>query len=169
MSHPQTSTGEYTRHLTMEVNMIELSNDTVLETLTAAECRRLLSTTHVGRVGLVVEGLAYVLPVSYVLANDYVVFRTARGSSFDRMARDRALTFEIDHVDPGFHAGWSVMAIGWGVDLERLIEQHALESLGLRPWSMDARPGWVGIRIDELTGRRIISLPRSLHRTSRDT
>lgn len=144
--------------------MIELSSDTVLETINDGECRRLLASSTVGRVGLVVEGLAYVLPVSYVLANDYVVFRTARGSSFDRMARDRALTFEIDHVDPGFHAGWSVMAIGWGVDLERLVEQSVLESLGLRPWGMNARPGWVGIRIDELTGRRIVSLPHGMTR-----
>jgi hypothetical protein len=115
-------------------------------------------------VGLVVEGLAYVLPVNYVLANNFVVFRTARGSSFDRMARDRALTFEIDHVDPGFHAGWSVMAIGWGVDLERIVEEHTLEALGLRPWGMNTRPGWVGIRIDELTGRRIVSLPHAMVR-----
>lgn len=142
--------------------MIELSRDTVLEAIGNDECRRLLATTSVGRVGLVVEGLAYVLPVSYVLAGDHVVFRTARGSSFDRMARDRALTFEIDHVDPGFHAGWSVMVIGWGVDLERLVEQQWLESLGLRPWGMNARPGWVGIRIDEVTGRRIVSLPRAM-------
>ena len=142
--------------------MIELSKETVLETLDPAECRRLLSTAVVGRVGLVVGDLAYVLPVNYALAADLVVFRTAQGSAFDRLARDRALTVEIDHVDPGFHAGWSVMAIGWGIGLEDHIAPEALHALQLRPWGMGSIPGWVGIRIDELTGRRIIALPRGM-------
>ena len=44
-------------------------------------------------------------------------------------------------------------------------EQHdpeALHALQLRPWGMGSIPGWVGIRIDELTGRRIIALPRGM-------
>jgi hypothetical protein len=140
--------------------MIELSQDTVLETLEHAECRRLLETTNVGRVGLVVAELAYVLPVNYAVAADLVVFRTAKGSTFDRLARDRPLTFEIDHVDPGFHAGWSVMAIGWGFGLEDQLPAEVLQALHLRPWGMGAEPGWIGVRIDELTGRRVLSLPR---------
>lgn len=140
--------------------MIELAHDTVLETLEEDECRRLLGTAHVGRVGLVVEGLAYVLPVNFAVAGDLVVFRTAKGSTFDRLARDRILTFEIDHVDPGFHAGWSVMAIGYGIGLEDKLSADILQALQLRPWGMGSEPGWIGIRIDELTGRRIVSMPR---------
>jgi hypothetical protein len=139
--------------------MIELGSGTVLETLEPSQCRRLLSTATVGRVGLVVESLAYVLPVNFLVVDDLVVFRTAKGSSFDRLARDRRLTFEIDHVDPGFHAGWSVMVIGWGFGLEDQVAIEALQSLELRPWGMGATPGWIGIRIEELTGRRIVSLP----------
>lgn len=142
--------------------MIELSKDTVLETLDPAECRRLLATAVVGRVGLVVGELAYVLPVNFALAGDTIVFRTAQGSAFDRLARDRALTFEIDHVDPGFHAGWSVMVIGWGKGLEDQVPPETLQALELRPWGMGAVPGWIGIRIDELTGRRIVALPREM-------
>ena len=142
--------------------MIELSKDTVLETLDPAECRRLLATAVVGRVGLVVGELAYVLPVNFALAGDLIVFRTAQGSAFDRLARDRALTFEIDHVDPGFHAGWSVMAIGWGMGLEDQVPPATLHALELRPWGMGAVPGWIGIRMNELTGRRIVALPREM-------
>jgi hypothetical protein len=139
--------------------MIELSSDTVLETLDPAVCRRLLGTAFVGRVGLVVGEIAYVLPVNYAVAEDLIVFRTARGSTFDRLARERTLTFEIDHVDPGFHAGWSVMAIGWGFGLEDEVSDEVLHALDLRPWGMGSEPGYVGIRIDELTGRRIVSMP----------
>jgi hypothetical protein len=144
--------------------MIELSHDTVLESLEPVECRRLLAASSVGRVGLVIDELAYVLPVSYVIVGDLIVFRTASGSTFDRLSRDRALTFEIDHVDPGFHAGWSVMVIGWGLGLEGLVEAGTLDALPLRPWGIHARPGWIGIRIDDISGRRIVSLPaRSAH------
>lgn len=139
--------------------MIELSSDTVLEALDPAVCRRLLGTALVGRVGLVVGEIAYVLPVNYAVADDLIVFRTARGSTFDRLARERMLTFEIDHVDPGFHAGWSVMAIGWGFGLEDEVSDEVLHALDLRPWGMGSEPGYVGIRIDELTGRRIVSMP----------
>lgn len=141
--------------------MIELSHDTVLETLGPDECRRLLHTASIGRVGLVVGELAYVLPVNFTVAGELVVFRTAQGSTFDRLARDRPLTFEIDHVDPGFHAGWSVMAIGWGFGLETQFGEDALRALHLRPWGMGTEPGWIGIRIDELTGRRIIAMPHT--------
>ena len=140
--------------------MIELSTDTVLETLDPSECRRLLATAVVGRVGLVVGELAYVLPVNFALAGDTIVFRTAQGSAFDRLARDRALTFEIDHVDPGFHAGWSVMVIGRGFGLEHQVPPETLQALELRPWGMGAVPGWIGISMDELTGRRIVAIPR---------
>lgn len=140
--------------------MMELSKDTVLEVLEPPECHRLLATGFVGRVGLVVGDLAYVLPVNYVLVDDLLIFRTALGSAFDQLARERRLTLEIDHVDPGFHAGWSVMAIGWGTGLEDKVDVQLLEGLTLRPWGMGSRPGWIGIRIDELTGRRVISLPR---------
>jgi hypothetical protein len=142
--------------------MIELTNDTVLETLDADECRRLLGTANVGRVGLVVGELAYVLPVNFTVAAQLIVFRTAKGSTFDRLARNRSLTFEIDHVDPGFHAGWSVMVIGWGFGLEDQLSADVLQALQLRPWGMGSAPGWIGIRVDELTGRRIVSLPRHL-------
>ena len=140
--------------------MIELSTDTVLETLDPSECRRLLATAVVGRVGLVVGELAYVLPVNFALAGDTIVFRTAQGSAFDRLARDRALTFEIDHVDPGFHAGWSVMVIGHGFGLEQQVPPETLQALELRPWGIGAVPGWIGISMEELTGRRIVALPR---------
>jgi hypothetical protein len=142
--------------------MIELSKDTVLETLEPAECRRLLATAAVGRVGLVVGDLAYVLPVNFTVVDDLIIFRTAQGSTFDRLARERRLTFEIDHVDPGFHAGWSVMAIGWGFGLEAEVPDQVLRNLELRPWGMGAMPGWIGIRISELTGRRIVALPKEM-------
>lgn len=140
--------------------MIELSEDTVLETLDADICRRLLATAYVGRVGLVVDELAYVLPVNFAVAGELIVFRTAKGSTFDRLARNRPLTFEIDHVDPGFHAGWSVLAIGWGFGLEDQLSAEVLQGLQLRPWGMGSEPGWIGIRVDEVSGRRIVSLPR---------
>ena len=136
--------------------MLELSHDTVLESLEPAECRRLLTVSSVGRVGLVIDGLAYVLPVNYVVVGDLIVFRTAAGSTFDRLSRDRAVTFEIDHVDPGFHAGWSVMVIGWGMGLEGLVDADTLDSLPLRPWGIRSRPGWIGIRVNDISGRRIV-------------
>jgi hypothetical protein len=51
------------------------------------------------------------------------------------------------------------MAIGWGFGLEGHLGDGVLRMLPLRPWGMGAEPGWIGIRIEELSGRRIVSMP----------
>jgi hypothetical protein len=47
------------------------------------------------------------------------------------------------------------------ISLEAQFGEEALQALQLRPWGMGTEPGWIGIRIDELTGRRIIAMPRT--------
>jgi hypothetical protein len=65
----------------------------------------------------------------------------------------------MDHsetVDPGYHAGWSVMARGIAEGLDDRDAQRFANEPALRPWGLDERPGWVRIVVDEITGRRIV-------------
>ncbi len=135
---------------------------TVLEDLDSGECARLLRAQSVGRVGLVVDERAFILPVSYAVVGDHVVFRTLRDSAFDRLVRDADVTFEIDHVDPGYHAGWSVVGFGRAEGYEEVLSLDELLRLQLRPWGVASDPGWVGIGFTELTGRRITQVPARL-------
>ena len=138
--------------------MQRLDDVTVLEDLDAGECLRLLATQGIGRVAFIVDGEPTVLPVNFTLVEDVVVFRTAAGSAFDVLVRDAEVAFEVDQADPAYHSGWSVIGRGRAEGLEQMMPVDALEQLTLRPWGLVAAPGWIGVRLREITGRRIVQL-----------
>lgn len=84
----------------------------VLKELAERDCVELLASQVVGRVAVVVEGRANVLPVNYILDNGYIVFRTDEGTKLDAARAGAEVTFEVDKSDPLYHTGWSVMATG---------------------------------------------------------
>jgi nitroimidazol reductase NimA-like FMN-containing flavoprotein (pyridoxamine 5'-phosphate oxidase superfamily) len=139
---------------------MQLDHYTVLEDLDGDECLRLVATQQVGRVAFDHLGQPTVLPVHFALVSRLVVIRTAAGSWFDRAVRGRRVAFEVDSVDPGYHAGWSVMGRGTARGLEEYVDSGRLPEFRLRPWALAAPPGWIGVDLDELTGRRIVQLRR---------
>jgi hypothetical protein len=139
--------------------MHQLDEVAVLEELDPIECWRLMGTQAIGRVAFVVDGEPVVLPVSFALAGAMVVFRTAVGSAFDRLVRDVEVAFEVDHADPAYHAGWSVVGRGIAHGIEHRMSTGELSTLSLRPWGLGAPPGWIGIELREVTGRRIVQAP----------
>ena len=143
--------------------MFELDDVTALEDLTTDECFRLLASQHLGRVGLVVAEQPMVLPVNYALLGHTVVFRTARGSGFDRVVRGTDVVLEIDHADPAYHSGWSVLGRGVAQGMEDSAELSQLSHSAMRPWARSVAPGWIGIPLQHVTGRRIVHLHRRRH------
>src|SRR5262245_21292481 len=139
--------------------MHRLDEVATLEELDQRECWRLIATQSIGRVAFVVDGEPAVLPVTFAVRGSMVVFRTAAGSAFDRLVRDAEVAFEVDHADPAYHSGWSVVARGVARGLEERLSASELEELRLRPWSLQVSPGWIGIELKELTGRRIVHAP----------
>ncbi len=140
--------------------MFELDDVTTLEELDPEECFRLLASQHLGRVGLIVVGQPMVLPVNYALIGHSVVFRTARNSSFDRVVRGADVVFEIDHADPAYHSGWSVLGRGRAAGVEETVDLDALNHAVMRPWARREPPGWIAIHLTHVTGRRIVHVHR---------
>jgi len=138
--------------------MFELDDVTAMEDLEPEECFRLLASQHLGRVGMIMAGHPMVLPVNYALVGHTVVFRTARGSGFDRVVRHASVVFEIDHADPAYHSGWSVLGRGTAEAIDQAVDLEALNQAVLRPWARRAEPGWIGIPLVHVTGRRIVHL-----------
>ena len=138
--------------------MQRLDDITVLEDRVAGECLRLLATQGIGRVAFIVDGEPTVLPVNFTLVEDVVVFRTAAGSAFDVLVREAEVAFEVDQADLAYHSGWSVVGRGRAEGLEQAMTVDALEQLPLRPWGLAAAPGWIGVRLREITGRRLVQL-----------
>jgi nitroimidazol reductase NimA-like FMN-containing flavoprotein (pyridoxamine 5'-phosphate oxidase superfamily) len=140
--------------------VFDLDDVTALEEMTTDECFRVIATQHLGRVGLVVAGRPLVLPVNYALIGKTVVFRTARGSSFDRVVRGADVVFEIDHADPAYHSGWSVMGRGRADGIDENVDLESLTHHLMRPWARESPPGWIGIPLSHVTGRRIVHFHR---------
>ena len=139
--------------------MHRLDEVALLESLDPDECWRLIATQGIGRVAFVVDGEPAVLPVTFALAPPLIVFRTAAGSAFDRLVRDTEVAFEVDCADPAYHSGWSVVGRGVARGLEARLSSAELSSLSLRPWGLQVAPGWIGVELRELTGRRIVQGP----------
>jgi uncharacterized protein len=131
---------------------------TGIEALDREECTRLLERQTVGRLAVVDNGRPVILPINYVLADDHIVFRTAEGTKLDAVARRGPVAFEIDQTDPVYETGWSVLVRG---EAEHVIDESVLErlrALPLRSWSSHEKSNWVRIRLDDVTGRRIVAV-----------
>ncbi|MGZ4688993.1 MAG: pyridoxamine 5'-phosphate oxidase family protein [Acidimicrobiia bacterium] len=123
--------------------------------LPEGECFRLVARGHFGRVGLVEDGRAVILPVNYVFDRGYVVFQSTEGTKLAAAIKGRSVAFQIDAVDPMYHGGYSVLAYGPAEVVDAADEIRRLSELPLRPWWPDARDRWIRIRVDEVTGRRL--------------
>ncbi|MFE7890354.1 DUF1918 domain-containing protein [Streptomyces sp. NPDC057412] len=120
------------------------------------ECRTLLSTHGVGRVGVTQsDGRPAVVPVNYEIVDDMIAFRTEPGSVAASAVGTEA-AFEVDHVDEIMSRGWSVLAVGpanavTDPDAARRLTERAHST----PWAGGERDMWVMLRPERLTGRRI--------------
>jgi CBS domain-containing protein len=127
---------------------------TRLEVLDREECLRLLERTHIGRLGLVVDGRPLVFPVNYAMDRANVVFRTAPGTKLHAM-RGHSVAFEIDGADTRYHTGWSVLVTGIGEEEHDPYVIARYERLPVRPWADGPKTHWMRVRSRAITGRRI--------------
>jgi nitroimidazol reductase NimA-like FMN-containing flavoprotein (pyridoxamine 5'-phosphate oxidase superfamily) len=128
--------------------------DDELRELGERECVERLATQVVGRIAVVVDGEARVFPVNYLFDHGDIVFRTDEGTKLDAARAGALATFEVDHSDPIYHTGWSVMATG---HLEAVTDPHDLrvmEGLPVRAWGR-AGQHWVRMPIVSISGRRV--------------
>ena len=135
-----------------------VSGSRKLESLDDAECRRLLASCHLGRVGLIDQGDPVVVPVHYLFHEGAVIFQTAVGGLLDPANASTAMAFEIDATDAVFHSGWSVLVRGIAEGITDRESIARLCVLPLRPWVSRDHHRWVRLWPREITGRRIPKL-----------
>ncbi len=117
--------------------------------LSPQECRQLLARHELGRVAWATTDGIVVLPVSYRLVEDRIVFRTATGALLAGLAVPQPVAFEIDDLDSETQTGWSVLAQGISGSGE------PGEAAETRPWAPGDRPVTVVIQPSAYSGRVI--------------
>ncbi|MEV0584524.1 pyridoxamine 5'-phosphate oxidase family protein [Nonomuraea sp. NPDC050310] len=132
----------------------------VLIDLSPEECLRLISPGGIGRVAFAGFDGPTVLPVTYVLHDGVVVFRTRAGGAMDHDLRtgmegvDFKIAFEVDRIDETTHLGWSVLIRG---PIHHLPDGERLSTV--QPWAGGERDLYITIRPQTVTGRRIARRP----------
>ena len=129
---------------------------TSLIELDRQECLELLAAKSVGRLAYVVDNGARILPFNYVLAEDYVIFRTVPDGEIYHHALSSISAFEVDETDEFFESGWSVVVVG---RLELASEEDFARMLYGKlpePWAGGSRYMFVRLRCEHVSGRRVI-------------
>lgn len=128
-----------------------------LEILSAEECLDLLRAEEIGRVSTSLRALPVVLPVTYTMDGDRIVFRTNVGTKFHAATRGAVVAFEIDDFDRATRTGWSVMVVGEASEITDPDELERARRLPLEPWiGNDGEPDrYVCIPVVHVSGRRI--------------
>jgi uncharacterized protein len=129
-----------------EVRWQELSKD---------ECFGLLASQHLGRVVLVDDRGPIALPVTFVLDQHTVLFRSDEGTKLDVAVRGGRVGFQIDGIDEADRTGWSVLVRGEAVEVTDPAELARVRGLRLHPWAPGAKGHYLRILPTSLTGRRI--------------
>lgn len=132
-----------------------------IEVLDRDECLRLLASVPIGRIVFTERALPAAQPVSFVLFEDGVLFRTAAGSTLSGAARNAVVAFEADEFDAARHTGWSVLVVGNAVEVRDPATLRLINALPLRPWVTGQRDHVIRISIDRVTGRRILPTSQS--------
>ena len=86
-------------------------SESEIEVLSEDQCRELLPSRDLGRIGFSISDQPEIFPVNYVADGSVVVFRTAPGTKLQRAITSR-VAFEVDSWDLENRVGWSVVLKG---------------------------------------------------------
>jgi len=123
--------------------------------LTDEQSREALTRAEVGRVVFTDRALPAVLPVTYIVDDDTIVIRTARGSRLARAADGAVLAFETDDLNRSTRSGWSVVVTGEGYLETDPDEQARLAEL-LEPWVPGVKAVFIRIPLTVVSGREVV-------------
>jgi nitroimidazol reductase NimA-like FMN-containing flavoprotein (pyridoxamine 5'-phosphate oxidase superfamily) len=123
-----------------------------LHALSEDECFELLASKSVGRVGFTDGRGPVVLPVTYVVHDGVVLFRTAPGNSLARHLGSGPAAFESDEADDYTQSGWSVLVRG----PVTFVPGTSPDDEGPVPWPDNTRTLLVRITPETITGRRLL-------------
>lgn len=138
--------------------MTDTTHDRAFEVVPADECRRLLATRQLGRIGLAGGRFPLILPVNYAMDGDVIVVRSDSRSILAAADHGR-VAFEVDEIDERTRSGWSVLAQAVAQEVTAADRDDLLartRASGVEPWAPGDRGHWIRLVPLHLTGRRVV-------------
>lgn len=141
-------------HPTTEQDESEMpiDNDDGTQSLEIPECEDRLRAGGVGILALAGVEAPVLRPVNFAFHAGGLLIRTGEGQILEAAQLASPASFVLSEIDRLEHTGWSVIVTG------RLLERSSLgdvSNVPLRPWARAEKHHFVGLSIDQLSGRRI--------------
>lgn len=136
--------------------------DRGVDVLDEAECRRLLGTAGIGRLGFTDGALPAMVPVSFALHDGDVLIPGRLGNRIVDAVRRAVVAFGVDAYDGGSRTGWGVTVVGPSRVISDPASVLAHDRLGLlAPLSGPGRC-YIAVQIGLLRGWRTrLPVPRT--------
>lgn len=129
--------------------------DLLVEELPVSACRDKLGAATMGRLGVSIDALPVVLPVSFALDGDSIVIRAEPGR-LSAAINDAVVAFEVDHFDPERESGWSVHVQGRAREITASARLARAKSLLVRKPADDVSPdSFIEVDMEIVTGRHV--------------
>ncbi len=127
-----------------------------MECLSIPECQDLLRGGGVGILALCGVAAPILRPVNFALHEGTLVIRTGEGRILEAAQGAEPASFSISQIDGLEHAGWSVIVVG---KLSERSPGSDVAKVPLRPWVKAPKHHFIGLSIDEISGRRLADGP----------
>jgi nitroimidazol reductase NimA-like FMN-containing flavoprotein (pyridoxamine 5'-phosphate oxidase superfamily) len=116
-------------------------------------CWSLLDRTRVGRIATLDGDQPLVVVVPFALDQGDIVIGAKAGSGLSGLW-GREVAFEVDDIDAGTEAGWSVVVRGPAYDVTDTVDRRSerLQGVDVSCWCMDGVDGRIVIRPREVSG-----------------
>ena len=118
-------------------------------------CLRLLATSAIGRVIFTDGALPAAQPVTYLLAGEEIIFRTANGSKLAAATRNTIVAFEVDEIDSVNRSGWSVLGVGHAYEVTDPQRLADLADSTVHSWVPGRLLHTIAVPLQRLTGRQL--------------
>lgn len=123
-----------------------------LTSLAEDECRQLLAEHCVGRVCWLDAGQLQLLPVTYSMQGDQIMFTANPASVLGHLDRPTPVCFEVDDVDESTASGWNVVVRGTALGSVQALPADVRLP---RAWAPGAHEFAVVITASEYSGRAV--------------
>lgn len=129
---------------------IEVDDGT--EVLTIPECEQLLRAGGVGILALAGTEAPILRPVNFALHRGSLLIRTGEGQILEAAQLGSPCSFVLSEVDRFEHTGWSVVVTGKLGERSNIVDEAEIP---LRPWARAEKHRFVGLPIEQISGRRL--------------
>ena len=130
------------------------SGERHLDAIGRQQCLDLIESHHLGRIAWQAADRPQILPITYVLHQGSVYFRTLPDGLLAELAQPTSVALEVDELDQQTRSGWSIVLHGHTSAVrepDELADLWASDSPV--PWVSGNRTLFIRIRPDTVAGR----------------